>query len=189
MDLLSVYQKGVKGQYRLRVAPASMKRLKLKLKGLKRPAPFPWTERIRQINRLIKVGCTTSSMPKPSETQRVGRLATQPTALLYLETLEESRKAKAQLYSIGGSPRSGICMVALPDGRMDHCVQSHYEDYHNRQAPQAKRLSSVGGVLSFDQSCLTNRPVRGPYAGWCERCTGATTVASAAYSIGSWLFF
>ena len=52
---VSVYQKGVKGQYRLRVAPASMKRLKLKLKGLTRKTrPISLTERIRQINRLIK---------------------------------------------------------------------------------------------------------------------------------------
>ena len=50
-----VYKKGVKGQYRLRVAPASMKRLKLKLKGLTRKTrPLSLSERIRQINRLMK---------------------------------------------------------------------------------------------------------------------------------------
>ena len=52
---VSVYKKGVKGQYRLRVAPASMKRLKLKLKGLTRKTrPLPLSERIGQINRLMK---------------------------------------------------------------------------------------------------------------------------------------
>lgn len=52
---VSVYQKGVKGKYRLRVAPKSLKRLKLKLKGLTRKTrPFSLTERIDQINRLMK---------------------------------------------------------------------------------------------------------------------------------------
>ena len=52
---VSVYKKGVKGQYRLRVAPASMKRLKLKLKGLTRKTrPISLTDRIGQINRLKK---------------------------------------------------------------------------------------------------------------------------------------
>ena len=52
---VSVYKKGAKGQYRLRVAPASMKRLKLKLKGLTRKTrPISLTDRIGQINRLMK---------------------------------------------------------------------------------------------------------------------------------------
>ena len=52
---VSVYKKGVKGQYRLRVAPTSMKRLKLKLKGLTRKTrPISLTNRIGQINRLMK---------------------------------------------------------------------------------------------------------------------------------------
>ncbi len=52
---VSVYKKGAKGQYRLRVAPASMKRLKLKLKGLTRKTrPISLTDRIGQINRLMR---------------------------------------------------------------------------------------------------------------------------------------
>lgn len=52
---VSLYQKGVKGKYRLRVAPKSLKRLTLKLKGLTRKTrPLALVERIKQINRLIK---------------------------------------------------------------------------------------------------------------------------------------
>ena len=51
---VSVYLKGVKGKYRLRVAPKSLKRLKLKLKGLTRKTrPLALTERIRQIKQLV----------------------------------------------------------------------------------------------------------------------------------------
>jgi len=53
--LVPVYQKGVKGRYRLRVAPKSLKRLKLKLKGLTRKTrPIALVDRIAQINRLLK---------------------------------------------------------------------------------------------------------------------------------------
>lgn len=52
---VSLYQKGVKGKYRLRVAPKSIKRFKLKLKGLTRKTrPLALSERIKQINKVIK---------------------------------------------------------------------------------------------------------------------------------------
>lgn len=52
---VSVYRKGVKGKYRPRVAPKSLKRLKLKLKGLTRKTrPLALSDRIKQINRLMK---------------------------------------------------------------------------------------------------------------------------------------
>jgi RNA-directed DNA polymerase len=45
----------VKGQYRLRVAPKSLKRLKLKLKGLTRKTcPIAFADRIASVNRLMK---------------------------------------------------------------------------------------------------------------------------------------
>ncbi len=34
-----------------------------------------------------------------------------------------------------------------------------------------------------------NREVRDPYASWCERCTSASELAEAIYSIISWVHF
>jgi hypothetical protein len=39
------------------------------------------------------------------------------------------------------------------------------------------------GSIKFPHN-LTNRPVRDPYAGWCERCSGGLNGSPAIYSIG-----
>ncbi len=86
-------------------------------------------------------------------------------------------------------------MEPFADGWMGNCSKPDSRNYHHCGKVEKAGLCFFTGNLQSTKtrkgfvSCdLANRPVRDPYAGWCERCSGGLSGSPAIYSISRSVF-
>ena len=78
-------------------------------------------------------------------------LVTQPTALLYLASLEETRKEKEKPDSIGRQPRPRLCLEQNTQRWLGNCAESYFEYHHYLETPETARLSILDRCLHRTQ--------------------------------------